>query len=890
MSWLSRFANVFRSDRVGDELDEELAFHVDATADALVDEGVPPSEAARLARRRVGNTGALRERSRDVKLLPWLDALVRDIRTGGRALRRDSLVSAAAIVSMAMAIGACTAAFGLIDALILRRLPVADPDRLVYLAYANPEVAGKENTSFSYPLFQRFRDAAANRDSVALFSSQTRRSIDYADGSPTIERPQVQFVSGNAFALLGVAPAAGRLLTTSDDTTQGGHPVAVISHGYWEARFGADPGAIGRWMTIDGRQFQIVGVTSQTFTGVEPGIRTDVWLPALMYPQARAFSEGQWHWFRVWVRMAPGTEAPALRDRFQAVFTQFRTELKDRFRPDDPPDRVKRFVSAALIVRPAGNGPSFLREQYARPLWILTAVVALVLLIACTNVANLLTARAAARDREMALRLSIGAGRWRLVQQLLVESALLAGLASLLGVLFAAVAAPGIVGWLNPADQPAYVEFRLDWRVLAFATMLGLCATALFGLIPALRASSTAPVEALKAAGSRQTRRARLGGPLLSAQVACSLAVLLVAGLLMSSFHRLTRLDPGFVATGVTLVALEAKSLGPEVQGPAASLALDRVRAMPGVTNASLSAWPLFAGGGWTMQVRVPGKPVDDVEVYFLGISPEFIATMGIPLVDGRDFTRGDFALPEPTAVLVNRAFAKRYLDSERAAGREFLVPTGGRDLAAKQIVGVVGDAKYDDLKTTPPSVYVPMRGINGTMQIRSTLEPAALVAPLRDELRRVHPAITIVGVTEQSTLVDNTLLKERLLAVLSGFFALVSLALAAIGLYGVLSYSVEQRTREIGIRLALGARQRTVVSQVLRGVAVHGVVGIGVGVAGGLYAARFLKALLYEVDALDPATLLVPVAGLLVVGAIAAFVPARRAASVDPIVALRDE
>ncbi len=228
---------------------------------------------------------------------------------------------------MAMAIGACTAAFGLIDALVLRRLPVAEPNRLVYFAYANPEVAGQENTSFSYPLFKRFRDAVHNRESVALFSSQTRRSIDYADGSPTLDKPQVQFVSGNAFALLGVVPAAGRLLTTEDDKTQGGHPVAVISHGYWQARFGADPGTIGRWMTIDGRQFQIVGVTGD-LTGVEPGIRTDVWLPALMYPQVRAFTERQFHWFSVWARLAPGTDAPAVREQFQAVFTQFRTSSR----------------------------------------------------------------------------------------------------------------------------------------------------------------------------------------------------------------------------------------------------------------------------------------------------------------------------------------------------------------------------------------------------------------------------------------------------------------------------------------------------------------------------------------------------------------------------------
>ena len=293
---------------------------------------------------------------------------------------------------------------------------------------------------------------------------------------------------------------------------------------------------------------------------------------------------------------------------------------------------------------------------------------------------------------------------------------------------------------------------------------------------------------------------------MLSGQVACSLAVLLVAGLLMSSFHRLTSLDPGFVATGVTLVALEAKSLEPADQGPVASLALERVRAMPGVTNASLSAWPLFAGGGWTMHVRVPGKPVDNVEVCFLEISPDFIATMGIPLIDGRDFDRRDLAARDST-----RSWSTAHLragTSEPSARRgETSVPGGGQELATKQVVGVVGDAKYDDLKTTPPSVYVPMRGISGTMQIRSTLEPGALVAPLREALRRVHPAIRIGGVTQQSTLVDNTLLKERLLAVLSGFFALVSLALAAIGLYGVLSY----RWSSARVRSASGLRSAPV-------------------------------------------------------------------------------
>ena len=894
MSWLSRTLNVFRTHRVMGDLDDELQLHLDATTERLIADGMTPEDAAREARRRLGNASVLRERSLDVKLLPWLDTLWRDLVYGVRMLLKDWVPSLAAALSLGLAIGACTAAFVLVDALVLRKLPVQEPDRLIYLALPPMEPSQtRESTSFSYPLFERFQAAGAGRVELMVVGYQAQRRAAFHDAPDREDRVHPQYVSGNFFGTLGIVPAHGRVLTPADDRRASPGRVAVLSHAFWARRFGGDPSVIGQVFTLEREvQYEIVGVARQGFTGVEPGILTDIWIPATTNRADTLDSPGD-HWFRTWGRLASGVTEQELQQTLQPPFTAFRRERAATFPADAPAVFRARYISQHLAVRSAASGPSYLRRDFERPLWVMAAIVALVLLLACSNVANLLLARAAARDREMALRLSIGAGRRRLIQQLLLESGLLAAAACVLGALLAAAMAPGIVQMLGAPGEPVYLELGFDWRVAAFLLLLGAATSTLFGLVPALRASAASPIDALKAASGRHASRARLLQPLVAAQVAFSLVVVFLGGLLLLSFQRLADVDLGFAADGLVLADVEAiQAVDPQIGRRALLDLLERVRAAPGTTAASLSAWPLLKGWGWSSTIRLPGQRQDPREVSFLEVSPGFMQAMGIAFLTGRDFVSRDVAREEPVVVIVNETFARAFFAGGSVVGRNFDRVESRDEVVSQEIVGVVADAKYRTLRLgVPPTVYVPLRGRSGaTLQLRTAMPLEAAASMLRVEASRSAPELTVTDVMRQSVLVDYGMQRERLLALLSGFFALVSLALAAIGLYGVLSYAVVQRTREIGIRLALGARQRAVIGQVLRGIAAYGGLGIAIGVAGGLYAARFVKTLLYEVEPIAPLSLLLPVLGLLLVGTVAAVVPARRAASVDPMVALRDE
>jgi putative ABC transport system permease protein len=903
MSWLSRLVNAIRSDAQDDEVDEELRFHVEEQTRRLMADGLSRADAARAARLRLGNAVNLRERSRDIRLLPWVDSLLRDVRFGVRMLRKDAVVTGAAVASLALAMGAAITAFILIDALILRPLPVPEPGRLIYLAADDSARRSDrgENPWFSYPFFIRLQKAASGRAALFAVSYQAPQSFSTGGADAGDGNVYAQYVSANTFAELALAPALGRLLVTSDDSAPGAHPVAVISHSFWTRRFGSDRAVLGRWITVAGARVQIVGVAPSGFTGVMPGMRTDVWLPMTMY-HPEALASAAWQWLQVLGRLAPGIDAPSARALLQPAFTNFRRDRAGKFPATAPREMVRQFIEAPLIVSSASTGPSELRTGFERPLWILAVVVGLVMLIACSNVANLLTARAAARGREMALRLSIGAGRWRLAQQLLIESGLMASLACVLGVAFAYAAGPVIVGMLAPSAAPVYLELEFNRRVVAFLFVTLTATTILFGLTPALRASSFSPGDTLKASGVRTGRRLGLLRPLVVAQVAFSLTVVFVAALLVGSFVRLAHVDTGFVSEGVALVNIGSAELSDrEEKSPGSTQAiadeiLDQARQVNGVQSASMSGWALFAGSGWTSYVALPGQQSDFADVYFLEVSPAFMQTMGIRLLDGRELGRADMHRENPatpTSVIVNETFAKRYFPEGRVVGKSFnrLIDSGS--LQPESIVGLVADAKYRELRQPPPpTAYVPLQhGIERmTLQVKSPFGPDALMARLRPVVARIHPSLKINEVVPQATLVSNTLLKERLLALLSGFFGLISLVLAAVGLYGVLSYSVVQRKREIGIRLALGAPTASVIRSMLTDVVLLIVGGVIAGLACGLGLARFVRTLLFEVTPYDPASLLVPLLVLASAAIAAAVPPALRASRVDPIEALRDE
>jgi predicted permease len=895
MSLWTRLANVLRPSRVDHDLDAELSFHLEQRIEELTAAGVGRDEAVRQATRRFGNPQRWREQSRDLKLMPWLDSLLRDLRMGARTLSRNAGVTTAAVASLGLALGACIAAFSLLDALIFRTLPVRQPERLVYLASPTDNPDRPVADTFNDPLFVRLRDAGRGLVDLFGMSAQVLRPVIHADAGGERERVVTQYVSGDAFSQLGIVPAAGRLIAPADDTAPGASPVAVVSHAYWQRRFGGDPAVVGRWFGLDEdrtrepTQFQIVGIAEAGFTGVEPGRPTDVWFPYTMYTR-RAFGNYDFGWFRILGRLRDGVAVERAQSVLQAVFTTVRVERASRRDPNATQASIARYLATPLHLHSAANGPSPLRREVARSLWILAAIAGLVLLIAGSNVANLFLARTAARERELSLRLSIGASRGRLIQQVLVESALVAVLACGLGLLFASTAGPAVVSMLSPADEPVRLDLRFDWRVLAFAAAATLVTTTLFGLVPALRASGVAPITALKL-GSRGAARAGVMRPFIAAQVGFGLLVLFVGGLLLSSFARLSSVNPGFSAANVMLLSVETtRRVEAAVQRGAVLDALGRLRQVPGVESVTSADFGAL-GRAWTHGFRVPGTSDGAFEATVYPIAPRYFETMGIPLAAGRDLTEQDMA-ETARAIVVNESFVAHFYGDRGGLGRmldtSFRNDDGG---GPYEIVGIAADTRYDLRKPVAPAVYIPLtpRG-GGTIVARVAGDPAAMGVVLRQSVRDASPLLRVTTVRTQSAAVAQTLLRERFLATLAGFFAAVGLMLAAVGLYGVLIYSVVQRTREIGIRMALGSRQLEVIRTVVADTAGAAAIGAGVGLAGGLYASRYLTSLLFEVQPSDFWSIAMPIVVLLAAACIAAVAPAVRAARVDPVVALRYE
>jgi predicted permease len=886
MLWLVRVINLFRRDRLDRELEEEMAAHLEEA----LEHGRDSAE----ARRSLGSSLHHREHSRDIKLIPWLDALASDAVFGWRQLRKHPTASAAAVLSLALAIGATTSAFRLIDAILLRRLPVADPDRLHVLATSFMDRDGHPDSrdDFDYPTFRRYSTILAGNADLILLGGAVPQDIAFGSSDQT-ERAYREFVSGNAFSVLGLRPAVGRLIAPTDDTAPGGHPVAVLSYDYWRHRFSRDPNVIGMRFQMGGALYQIIGVGPDGFVGCEPGTITDVFIPATMNVQA--LTADGWSWFRIWVRAKPGISPEQVREPLNAQLAIELHEQVERLDSDTPRQTIERMLKQSIVLLPGAAGVSGRQSEYRRPLLILAVLVALVLLIACANVGSLLSARAAARAREMALRVSIGAGQWRLIQLVLAESALLATFASVLAALFSSWSAPFVVSLLAQAEDPVRLVLTPDGRVLEFGILLAVGVTLLFGLAPALRASGVKPVAALKGAPDTHARR-ELMNALIAAQVAFCVLVLFVAGLFVSTFERLSTRPLGFAPQGLLIAGMSV----PDRPQPAETWrqVAQQVSRFPGVQSAAYASWPPLSANHLNVSVRVQSRAAEPQAPYFLEVSPGYFNTMRIGWIDGRDFRPGDVQpqidkaqRPARGVGIVNEAFARTYFDGHDPVGQVIEVRKS-RDISAPlEIVGYVRDACYSSVREViRPTVYVPNeRSDRAAILIRASADPRALAPALHRELKQTRSELLVRGILLQSALVDRQMLRERLLATLSLFFAVIALALAAIGLYGVLNYSVVRRRREIGIRIALGARSAHVIRRMTVGVFATLLCGTAAGITGGIACGRVLESLLYEVKPGDSAMIVAPIVTLLVAAILAALPPAIRAVRIDPVQTLRE-
>jgi len=821
-----------------------------------------------------------------------LNSLRLDLVFGWRQIARRKIASSAAVLSLALAIGACLSAFRLIDALLLRPLPIAAPDRLYAVAFEGTGVDGKRSTydSSSYPMFRRMSDAVRG-EAVAVAVSYGDR-VDLTYGSDLdMERAWLQYVSGSMFAAFGLSPAAGRLLTVNDDLTPGAHPVAVLSYDYWSRRFGRDPQVVGRTLRLAGRIYQIAGVVRAPFSGTETGIMTEVFVPMMMKNPATLASDRNF-WLRTLVELKPGLAPGPVGERLRAVFRQLQEEQVRWNLKAQEPGKIP--ANDVMLFEPAASGRSNLQRDYRLALTALAVLVGLVLLIACANVANLKVAQTAARAREMALRVSIGAAPWRLVQMVLVENGLLALVATTLGGAFAWWSAPLLIAKIDSPQNPARLALPADWRLLAFGLLLALAVTALFGVAPALRASSVRPAGALKGGGDPRARR-RLMHALIVVQCAFCLLVNFIAVLFVASFDRLSRLPTGFSAARI--LNLEATAFQP--QAPSAwNEVAQHLRALPGVESVAITVWPMMSGESRVNPVSVGGAPPFPMLCDVLNVTPGWFDLLRVPILSGRDFRPGESS---PGVAIVNRAFVRQYLDGADPIGRSFEMETS-HDPIPVTIAGLVPDVRSRDVRfTIRPTAYFPFQAADpqgkllpagrGTFVVRTASgNPLALASLLRREVSRARGEIRVSNVRTQVEIQESHTVRERMLALLGLFFAVMALVLAGVGMYGVGDYSVQLRRREIGIRMAIGAPAASIAGSVARDVFVMAGTGAIAGVVLGIACRRYVGTLLFGVRSADWVWLAPPLLAILAATIFSAVPAVIRAVSVDPVRALRAE
>ena len=897
-----RLRSLFRWPQTDQELDDELHDHLERKTEEYVAQGMTQEEAHRRARLDLGGIEQTKEKCRDAHRVNWIQDFIQDLCFGFRMLRKSPGFTAVAVLTLALGIGANTAIFGLINGLLFKSLPVRDPESLVFIG---KQESGGVDTHFYYETYDRLRAAQPFFQELAAYGERVRMTVS-ADG---LSEPAMgQLVSGNYYSVLGILPAAGRLFTAKDDRVPGGHPVAIISYPYWQRRFGGAPSAIGKKVLIDGSPFTIVGVTPPDFFGLQVGDAPEISVPVMMQPQVMPDKEnwlGRAHntvdWLNPFGRLKPGVSVARATSGLQSLFHSIQTQLAMELGLGKASWR-QEWVEANLVLIPGGAGLSALRRQYSGALSILMGMVGLVLLIGCANVANLLLARTAARRREIALRLAIGAGRARLVRQLLVESLMLSALGGALGIAVSYWAGASLLPFISAGRPLIHLDLSPDWHVLGFTALISIATAVLFGLAPAMNGASVDLSSSLKQGGRGVSPSQRFTRALSVAQLALSLVLLAGAGLLARTLRNLDNIDHGFQRDRVYTVSLAPRGSdqkhgpnGPRLNRLYLDL-LERVRAIPGVASTSLAGEPATTRG----YLR-PFNTTDGRQFWASSnrIYPGYFATLGSAIIQGRDFGSADMAEGAPLVTIVNETLARRAFPGENPLGKQ-IVCTGnismGESGHACEVIGVARDIPYSAMREGQQNaIYMTFLQAptgRGEMElfVRMARDPGGVAAELHRQLSAIDPALPVFPVRTLAVDMDAALMRERLLALLSTAFAVLAGLLAVIGLYGVVDYSVRQRAQEIGVRVALGAQPGRVLRLIIGETLSLAIIGIVLGLPAALAATGLVGGFLYGVKPGDPGVLAAAAGSLAATAAIAGYIPAMRAARTDPMVALKQE
>jgi putative ABC transport system permease protein len=895
-----RLRALFRSRTREHDLDDELQFHLHNEIAKYVRGGMTPEQAARRARIEFGGLEQIKEQTRESHGVELMESAVRDLWYGARVLRKNPSFTAVAVLSLALGIGANAAIFQLINAIRLRALPVQAPQELADIRITDMSGARgsqSRDNAVTYRIWEQLRERQTGFAGIAAWSD------DQLNLSPSGEVRQVRglWVSGEFFSLLGVQPTLGRLFAPSDDYRGCGAPGAVISYNFWRSELAGDSSVIGRKITVNGHPVAILGVTPASFFGVDAGRAFQIALPVCSVTVVRgydALNAGTLWWLSVIGRVKPGWTAPRAAAQLEAISPAiFQSSLPSNY----PPESIKNYLTMKLTALPAPGGVSNLGERYSDPLWMLLAIAGLVLLIACFNLANLLLARASAREREISLRLAIGASRGRLIRQLMAESLLIAGAGAALGLGLSYSLSRVIVSLLDSRNDSVFLDLHTDWRVLAFGAALAIATCLIFGLAPALRATRGTLNDVFKGSGRGMTSsRERLGlrRALVVSQIALSLVLLVGSLLFLGSLRKLLKVETGFHKEGVLIADLRfAREHPASVQlSTYQKRLLDQIGAIPGVTSVAATTVVPISGNSWGNHVWMEDKKrTDPGESYFSHISPRYFRAFGTALLAGRDFSDRDTA-SAPKVAIVNSEFARRLAKSDNPVGRRFFVEaTPSTPETEYEIIGVVANTKYRRLREPfQPVAFLamaqdPAPSLQDQIIIRTSAPSATLFPEVRRAIAEVDPGARFALINFNEMMYDS-LSRERLMAILSTGFGVLAGLLSACGLYGMISYMVAQRRSEIGVRMALGADRRTIHAMVLGDSGRLVAAGLAIGIPLSIAAASLVRTLLYGLKPYDAVILLIAAALLTLVALIATWVPARRAAMLDPMPALREE